>query len=99
LRARAIEDCKFVRQEPIGSYIVDFVRRQRRLVVEVDGGQHADNARDVSRDKWLADHGYRVLRFWNSDVLDNMDGVLETIANALQVATSSSETPPRDDLS
>jgi very-short-patch-repair endonuclease len=89
-----------VRQEPIGTYIVDFVCRERRLVVEVDGGQHADNARDVARDKWLADHGYRVLRFWNNDVLKNMDGVLETIAMALTGETGADYAQQRsDDLS
>jgi very-short-patch-repair endonuclease len=74
----------FVRQEPIGPYVVDFVCRERRLVVEVDGGQHATDTRDVVRDQWLTDHRYRVLRFWNIDVLRNMDGVLETIALTLE---------------
>ena len=83
LRARSIDGCKFVRQEPIGPYIVDFVCRTRRLVIEVDGGQHATDKRDAVRDQWLAEHGYRVLRFWNNDVLGNIDGVLETIATAL----------------
>jgi very-short-patch-repair endonuclease len=75
---------KFVRQEPIGRYVVDFVCREQRLVIEVDGGQHATDTRDAVRDKWLAEHRYRVLRFWNNDVLRNMDGVLETIALALE---------------
>ena len=83
LRARSIDGCKFVRQEPIGRYVVDFVCRERRLVIEVDGGQHATDTRDILRDRWLADHRYRVLRFWNNDVLGNIDGVLETIATAL----------------
>jgi very-short-patch-repair endonuclease len=61
------------------------------LVVEVDGGQHADNQRDVIRDRWLTDHNYRVLRFWNNDVSRNLAGVLETIATAL------GETPPPPD--
>jgi very-short-patch-repair endonuclease len=83
LRSRSIIGCKFVRQEPIGRYIVDFACRERRLIVELDGGQHADSTRDVARDQWLAEHGYRVLRFWNNDVMANIDGVLETIAAAL----------------
>ena len=63
LRSRAINDCKFVRQEPIGPYVVDFVRREHRLIIEVDGGQHADNKRDRLRDQWLAERNYRgVLR-------------------------------------
>jgi very-short-patch-repair endonuclease len=84
LRSRAIDDCKFVRQEPIGPYVVDFVCRERRLVIEVDGGQHATDPRDAVRDQWLAKHRYRVLRFWNNDVMGNINGVLEVIATALQ---------------
>jgi very-short-patch-repair endonuclease len=89
LRSRAIYGFKFVRQEPIGPYIVDFICRERRLIIEVDGGQHATDRRDTVRDRWLSDRHLRVLRFWNNDVLRNMDGVLETIANALQA-----ESPP-----
>ena len=92
LRSRAINGCKFVRQEPIGPYIVDFVCREQRLIIEVDGGQHATDARDAVREQWLIDHRYRVLRFWNNDVMGNIDGVLETIATAL-----STETPPHPD--
>ena len=91
LRSRSLNGNKFVRQEPIGPYTVDLMCRERRLVIEVDGGQHADNPRDAVRDKWLADHHYRVLRFWNNDVLGNMSGVLETIATAL------AEAPPHPD--
>jgi very-short-patch-repair endonuclease len=76
-------ELKFVRQEPIGPYVVDFICRERRLIVEVDGGQHAESKRDLIRDQWLVDHRYRVLRFWNNDVMMNIDGVLETIATAL----------------
>ena len=94
LRSRAINGFKFVRQEPIGPYVVDFICRERGLVIEVDGGQHATDKRDIVRDRWLADRPLRVLRFWNNDVLGNMDGVLETIANALQV-----EGPPHPTLS
>ena len=89
LRSRAIDGCKFVRQEPIGPYVVDFVCRERRLIIEVDGGQHAESERDQIRDRWLSDRNYRVLRFWNNDVLGNTNGVLETIAAALQA-----ESPP-----
>jgi very-short-patch-repair endonuclease len=84
LRSRSLYGMKFVRQQPVGPYIADFVCREHRLIVEVDGGQHAENERDVIRDEWLRDHGYRVLRLWNNDVLQNTDGVLETIASALQ---------------
>src|SRR3984893_13782608 len=88
LRARQIDGAKFVRQEPIGPYIVDFVCREQRLIVEVDGGQHATDTRDIVRDNWLSDDGYRVLRFWNNDVLANTEGVLEAIAAALSETTS-----------
>lgn len=70
---------KFVRQEPIGPYVVDFVCREKRLVVEVDGGQHAESRRDAVRDRWLVEHRFRVLRFWNNEVLGNIEGVWETI--------------------
>ena len=83
LRSRNLEGCKFVRQEPIGRYVVDFVCRERRLVIEIDGGQHSDNKSDLMRDHWLRQHNYGVLRFWNNDVLMNMDGVLDVIARAL----------------
>jgi very-short-patch-repair endonuclease len=88
LRSRALLGMKFVRQEPIGAYIVDLVCREHRLVVEIDGGQHAASKRDSIRDQWLRDRGYRVLRFWNNEV-ENIDGVLETIASALQLGARS----------
>jgi very-short-patch-repair endonuclease len=84
LRGRSIPGFKFVRQEPIGPYVADFICRERRLIVEVDGRQHAGSQRDLMRDRWLAEHGYRLLRFWNNDVMANIDGVLETIAEALK---------------
>jgi very-short-patch-repair endonuclease len=92
LRSRSLCGFKFVRQEPIGPYIVDFVCRDQRLVIEVDGGQHATDKRDAIRDGWLAEHRYRVLRFWNNDVLANIEGVLETIAAALPA-----DSPPHPD--
>ena len=79
VRDRRLAGFKFVRQKSIGPYIVDFVCRDRKLIVEVDGGQHAENAGDQVRDAYLVSEGYRVLRFWNSDVLGNINGVLETI--------------------
>jgi very-short-patch-repair endonuclease len=79
IRNRQIDGQKFVRQEPIGGYICDFVCRDRRLIVEVDGGQHNESAADVVRDRHLNEEGYRVLRFWNNDVLGNLEGVLTTI--------------------
>ena len=91
LRGRRLNGYKFVRQEPIGPFTADFICRERRLIIEVDGGQHADSHHDAVRDKWLADRNYRVLRFWNNDVLRNIGGVLDTIATAL------AEAPPPPD--
>jgi very-short-patch-repair endonuclease len=80
LRSRQIEGIKFRRQEPIGCYIVDFVCHEKRIVIEVDGGQHAtEKEKDNERDNWLNGEGYVVLRFWNNEVLKNIEGVLEVI--------------------
>jgi BirA family transcriptional regulator, biotin operon repressor / biotin---[acetyl-CoA-carboxylase] ligase len=75
-------DVRFVRQRPIGPVIADFACRAARLIVELDGGQHGTDY-DHRRDAYLRGQGWRVLRFWNPDVLSNMDGVLETIRLAL----------------
>ena len=83
VRDRRLGGFKFVRQESIGPYVVDFLCRDRKVIVEVDGGQHAQNTRDQIRDAYLASEGYHVLRFWNSDVLGNINGVLETILSSL----------------
>ena len=85
LRFWQVDGCKFRRQQPLGRYIVDFVCLQKRLIIELDGGQHAQQADyDKERDGWLRDQGFVVLRFWNNDVLRNIDGVLERIAENLQ---------------
>src|SRR5882757_2656051 len=76
IRNRQIDGHKFVRQVPIASYICDFVCREKRLIIEVDGGQHNESAADAIRD---LRGGYRVLRFWNNDVLGNIEGVLVAI--------------------
>ena len=68
---------------PIGPYICDFLCRELMLVIEVDGGQHAENPRDAVRTRYLEEQGYRVIRFWNNDVLSNPDGVVMTIAEAI----------------
>lgn len=83
LRGHRFDGNKFKRQVPIGPYIVDFASLHRKLVLEIDGGQHADNARDQRRDQWLQEQGFEVLRFWNNDVLRQTDSVLEVIATAL----------------
>jgi very-short-patch-repair endonuclease len=83
IRNRQIEGQKFVRQKPIGGYVCDFVCRERLLIIEVDGGQHNGSAADVMRDRRLTEDGYRVLRFWNNDVLGNLEGVLAAIQSEL----------------
>ena len=80
LKARQVEGVKFRRQQPIGDFIVDFVSFEKRLIIELDGGQHtAMREADTERDKVFIKKGYKVLRFWNSDVLENEQGVLEVI--------------------
>ena len=83
LRNRQLNGAKFRRQQPIGPFIVDFVCQECRLVVEADGGQHADSPADERRTSFLESKGYRVLRFWNNDIQNNLDGVTQVIANAL----------------
>lgn len=70
---------KFRRQYPLGPFIADFACPAKRLVIEVDGGQHLESSADEGRDRWMRENGYQVLRFWNHDVLTNVDGVLERI--------------------
>lgn len=88
LRNRQLCGFKFVRQQPIGRHIADFVCRQADLVIELDGGQHAQSAADLLRTAALAEHGYQLIRFWNADVLTNLDGIIETIAAHLIKAPS-----------
>lgn len=83
LRDRRFADFKFRRQAVIGPFIVDFVCLQHRLIIEVDGGQHAESRIDLSRDRWLALKNFRVLRFWNNDVLSNLEGTLSAIFREL----------------
>lgn len=83
LRHRQLDGCKFRRQHPYYRYILDFACRERRLVVEVDGGQHAGAESDAARDRFLRQGGFQVLRFWNNDVLTQTDAVAEAIYRAL----------------
>jgi len=83
LRGRQIEGFKFRRQQPVGKYVVDFVNLEKKVVVELDGGQHAVDPGDKIRDEWLRAEGYRVLRFWDNQVLSNLEGVLENIRDSL----------------
>jgi very-short-patch-repair endonuclease len=79
VRSKGLSGLKFRRQQPIGVYIVDFVCLEKKLIIEVDGGQHANSEEDRRRDAWLQSEGYAVLRFWNNEVLGNMEGVMEVI--------------------
>jgi very-short-patch-repair endonuclease len=83
LRNRQFARAKFRRQVPIGSYIADFACYEVRLVIEADGGQHSESETDAIRDAWFAAQGFRVLRFWNNDILKNPEGVAHAIATAL----------------
>ena len=84
LRAGRFSGYKFRRQQPIDHFIVDFVCFGRRLIVEVDGGQHAESAEDVVRTRYLESQGFRLSRFWNHDVLQQTDVVLQAILDALE---------------
>ncbi|WP_374299827.1 endonuclease domain-containing protein [Ferrovibrio sp.] len=84
LRGRQLNGFKFRRQHPVGRYILDFACIERRLAVEVDGGQHADTNSDRQRTAWLEAQGWQVIRFWNSDVLSNPEEVTARIAEMLR---------------
>ena len=85
LRFWQVDGCKFRRQQPLGNFIVDFVCLEKRLIIEVDGGQHAEHVNyDTDRDAWLRNQGFGILRFWNNDVLKKIDSVMEMIAKNLQ---------------
>ena len=87
LKNKQLEGVKFRRQQLIGLYIVDFVSFEKRLVLEIDGGQHNEGEmreRDKDRTMWLKESGYQVLRFWNNEVLLNIEGVLERVREALK---------------
>jgi very-short-patch-repair endonuclease len=88
IRNSRLEGVKFRRQQPIGNYIVDFVSFEKKIIVEVDGGQHNDSIKIISdkqRTAYLEGKGYRIIRFWNNDVLENIDGVLMKIQETLNV--------------
>ena len=88
LKRRQIATLKFRRQQPIGAFIVDFVCFERRVIVEVDGGQHAEQVPyDEQRTRWLEAQGYLVLRFWNNDVLANTEAVAQAILDAVEQRT------------
>jgi len=87
LSGRELGGYKFVRQVPLGPFVVDYLCKAERLVVEVDGEQHADNEHDVRRTAFLNENGYSVLRFWNHEVLQEREAVLDAILAVLTVRT------------
>jgi very-short-patch-repair endonuclease len=84
LRDRRLSEAKFRRQAPVGPYIADFVCLRRKLIVEADGGQHAESERDVVRDRWFEREGYTVIRYSNIDILKNPSGVLTDLTMRLE---------------
>jgi very-short-patch-repair endonuclease len=95
LRLRQLDGCKFRRQHPFGHYILDFVCLEKMLVIELDGSQHAESvAADSERTAFLERSGFLVLRFWNNQVFDEMDGVLEAIWRVLKARANPSPSRP-----
>lgn len=87
LRGKRLDGHRFRRQHPMGRYVVDFICLEKKLIVEVDGGQHGEDKQqhhDRERDAWLEAAGYRVVRYWNTDVLNNLEGVTLEIAEYLR---------------
>ncbi len=93
LRAKRMCGVKFKRQVPMGAYIVDFVAKDLKLIVEIDGGQHNDQV-DYERTAWLENQGFKVLRYWNNEVLTNIEGVLESIRMSLEPTQTPSPPAP-----
>ncbi len=84
-RSRQLDGAKFRRQAPVGPYIVDFICSEANLAVEIDGGQHATATKyDTERVRYLEEQGFQVIRFWNNDVLENLEGVLVTIRTVIR---------------
>ena len=83
LRDRQLGGFKFVRQEPVGPYYPDFVCREQHLIIEVDGGQHSDSAADRERDAVLIGLGYQIIRIWNNQIFENIEGVLQMLQSEL----------------
>jgi very-short-patch-repair endonuclease len=98
LRDRRFANIKFRRQVPLGNYIVDFVSFERRIIVEADGSQHVESRYDQTRDRWLQSQGFTLLRFWNTDVLNNLEGVLDAVAEAVRQRPSPGAAEPRRPL-
>jgi very-short-patch-repair endonuclease len=98
LRDRRFANVKFRRQVPLGRYIVDFASFEKRIIVEADGSQHVENLYDAARDRWLRSQGFVLLRFWNTDILKKLEGVLDAIAEAVRRRPSPGAAKPRRPL-
>jgi very-short-patch-repair endonuclease len=98
LRRRQLDGCKFRRQHPYYGFILDFVCMERKVVVEVDGGQHAGSVRDADRDEFLRKGGFVVLRFWNHDVLRDAEAVANEIHRILQTRDATHHPHPSPPL-
>ncbi len=85
LKGKKLDGHKFRRQQPVGRYIVDFINIEKKLIIELDGSQHVESTDDKRRDEYMQCEGYRVLRFWNNEVNENIEGVLSRILSALEV--------------
>jgi very-short-patch-repair endonuclease len=97
IRTRQLGEARFNRQFPVGPFICDFVSREHRLVIELDGGQHASAVEyDQRRTRFLNEQGYTVIRFWNADVLDNIESVLARISDVLADMPSPRPSPRRE---
>ena len=80
IRGRQLQGFRFRRQHPIGSYIIDFICLELKLIIELDGSQHMGQQQyDMKRSQWLQSNGFKIMRFWNSDILDDLDGVMQAI--------------------
>ena len=90
LRNRQLGGFKFRRQLVIGNYIADFACLKQRLIIEADGGQHGESRADETRDAWFRAQGFSIVRFWNTDILENPEGVLEMILRHVDTASPSS---------
>ena len=84
VRQKRLDGYRFRRQYPVGPYFADFACVERKLLVEIDGGQHCENKKDEIRTACLEKDGFTVLRFWNNDILENIDGVLQTLLTSLR---------------
>ncbi|MGH6879560.1 endonuclease domain-containing protein [Hypericibacter sp.] len=95
VKSRQLAGAKFRRQVPVGPYVADFLCISARLIVELDGGQHSETvSADAARTRYLEEQGYRVLRFWNNDVMTNLEGVLRIVELALAGAPLTLPSPP-----